>query len=73
MPTLLSGFTATSQVAAEQALANQIINEWLNGSGRQETCGTVNQDLRESRAEIELLDTLSSLLKFAYGLSDFAV
>lgn len=55
----LSGFTATSQVAAEQALANQIINEWLNGSGRQETCGTVNQDLRESRAEIELLDTLS--------------
>ncbi len=42
----------------EQALANQVAAQLASG-GLDRVCGSVNQDLRESRYELELQDTLS--------------
>jgi iron complex outermembrane recepter protein len=54
----------------EQALANQVANQLANG-GLNEICGDVNQDLHETRYELELQDTLSLSdgLRLLSGLS----
>jgi iron complex outermembrane receptor protein len=43
---------------AEQALANQVLDQWRNGAS-QTVCGTIDQSIRESRYDLELQDTLS--------------
>ncbi len=44
--------------AAEQALANQVLDQWRNGAN-QSVCGDIDQSTRESRYDLELQDTLS--------------
>jgi iron complex outermembrane receptor protein len=44
--------------AAEQALANQVLDQWRNGAS-QTVCGDVDQSTRESRYDLEIQDTLS--------------
>ena len=45
--------------AAEQALANQVLDQWKNGGGKDSVCGNIDQSTRESRYDLELQDTLS--------------
>ncbi|KAF1032111.1 MAG: Colicin I receptor [Pseudomonas sp.] len=50
--------TAPPGSAAEQALGNEVLNQWRNGAS-QSVCGDINQSTRESRYDLELQDTLS--------------
>jgi outer membrane cobalamin receptor len=49
---------APAGTSAEQALANQVLDQWRN-SASQTVCGDIDQSTRESRYDLELLDTLS--------------
>ncbi|YAF61470.1 hypothetical protein DOCECA_15020 [Pseudomonas sp. E102] len=44
--------------AQEQALANQVLDQWRNGASRT-LCGDIDQSARESRYDLEVQDTLS--------------
>ncbi|WP_448652225.1 TonB-dependent receptor plug domain-containing protein [Pseudomonas fluorescens] len=50
--------TAPPGSAAEQALGNQVLDQWRNGAN-QSVCGDIDQSTRESRYDIEIQDTLS--------------
>ena len=52
------GAGAPAGTPAEQALANQALDQWRNGA-RQTVCGDIDQSTRESRYDLELQDTLS--------------
>jgi len=43
----------------EQALANQVIDQWKTGGGKNTVCGNIDQSSRETRYDLELQDTLS--------------
>ncbi|WP_447788852.1 TonB-dependent receptor plug domain-containing protein [Pseudomonas farris] len=49
---------APAGTPAEQALGNQVLDQWRNGA-RQTLCGDIDQSARESRYDLELQDTLS--------------
>ncbi|KAB0506148.1 TonB-dependent receptor plug domain-containing protein [Pseudomonas lini] len=49
---------APTGTPAEQALGNQVLDQWRNGA-RQTLCGDIDQSARESRYDLELQDTLS--------------
>ncbi|POF38950.1 TonB-dependent receptor [Pseudomonas laurylsulfativorans] len=49
---------APAGTTAEQALANQVLDQWRNGAN-QTVCGDIDQSTRESRYDLELQDTLS--------------
>ncbi|EJM76994.1 TonB-dependent receptor plug domain-containing protein [Pseudomonas sp. GM55] len=49
---------APAGTPAEQALANQVLDQWRNGAS-QTVCGDIDQSTRESRYDLELQDTLS--------------
>nr|WP_301308903.1 TonB-dependent receptor [Pseudomonas migulae] len=61
---------APAGTAAEQALANQVLDQWRNGA-RQTLCGDIDQSTRESRYDLELQDTLSlsDSLRLVSGLN----
>ena len=42
----------------EQALGNQVLDQWRNGAS-QSVCGDIDQSTRESRYDLEVQDTLS--------------
>ncbi|UUQ66179.1 TonB-dependent receptor [Pseudomonas fuscovaginae UPB0736] len=44
--------------ATEQALANQVLDQWGNG-GSNTVCGDIDQSTRETRYDLEIQDTLS--------------
>ncbi|KAF1010932.1 MAG: Colicin I receptor [Pseudomonas fluorescens] len=44
--------------AAEQDLANQVLEQWRNGAS-QSVCGDIDQSTRERRYDLEIQDTLS--------------
>ncbi|WP_371920067.1 TonB-dependent receptor plug domain-containing protein [Pseudomonas sp. LH1G9] len=44
--------------ADEQALGNQVLDQWRNGAS-QSVCGDIDQSTRESRYDLEIQDTLS--------------
>ncbi|MND49667.1 Vitamin B12 transporter BtuB precursor [compost metagenome] len=52
------GSGAPAGTPAEQALANQVLDQWRNGAN-QTVCGDIDQSTRESRYDLELQDTLS--------------
>lgn len=52
------GSGAPAGTPAEQALANQVLDQWRNGAS-QTVCGDIDQSTRESRYDLELQDTLS--------------
>ena len=52
------GTGAPVGTAQEQALANQVIDQWRNGASRT-LCGDIDQSARESRYDLEIQDTLS--------------
>jgi iron complex outermembrane receptor protein len=52
------GIGAPAGTPAEQALANQVLDQWRNGAS-QTLCGDIDQSTRESRYDLELQDTLS--------------
>ncbi|WP_434673846.1 TonB-dependent receptor plug domain-containing protein [Pseudomonas sp. R1-15] len=52
------GTGAPAGTAQEQALANQVIDQWRNGASRT-LCGDIDQSARESRYDLEIQDTLS--------------
>jgi len=45
--------------APEQALANQVLDQWFNQGASQTVCGNIDQSTRETRYDLELQDTLS--------------
>jgi iron complex outermembrane receptor protein len=49
---------APAGTPAEQALANQVLDQWRNGAN-QTVCGDIDQSTRETRYDLELQDTLS--------------
>ncbi|WP_460141108.1 TonB-dependent receptor plug domain-containing protein [Pseudomonas sp. S2_E01] len=49
---------APTGTAAQQTLANQVLDQWRAGAG-QSLCGDIDQSIRESRYDLELQDTLS--------------
>ncbi|WP_085724804.1 TonB-dependent siderophore receptor [Pseudomonas sp. R37(2017)] len=49
---------APAGTPVEQALANQVLDQWRNGAS-QTVCGDIDQSTRESRYDLELQDTLS--------------
>nr|WP_178131954.1 TonB-dependent receptor [Pseudomonas sp. C2B4] len=55
---------------AQQALANQVLDQWRNGA-RQTVCGDIDQSTRETRYDLELQDTLSlsDSLRLVSGLN----
>lgn len=55
---------------AQQALANQVLDQWGNGTS-QTVCGNIDQSTRESRYDLELQDTLSlsDSLRLVSGLN----
>lgn len=61
---------APAGTAAEQALANQVLDQWRNGA-RRTLCGDIDQSTRESRYDLELQDTLSlsDSLRLVSGLN----
>ncbi|CAI9000084.1 TonB-dependent receptor plug domain-containing protein [Pseudomonas sp. IT-P171] len=61
---------APTGTAAEQALANQVLDQWRNGA-RRTLCGDIDQSTRESRYDLELQDTLSlsDSLRLVSGLN----
>ena len=52
------GSGAPPGTAQEQALANQVLDQWRNGAS-QTLCGDIDQSARESRYDLEIQDTLS--------------
>lgn len=54
----------------QQALANQVLDQWRNGA-RQTVCGDIDQSTRETRYDLELQDTLSlsDSLRLVSGLN----
>jgi len=57
MPDYLSA--APGGTPTEQALANQVIDQWKTGGGKNTVCGNIDQSSRETRYDLELQDTLS--------------
>lgn len=53
-----TGTGAPRGTPAEQALANQVLDQWKGGTKRT-VCGDIDQSARESRYDLELQDTLS--------------
>lgn len=53
-----TGTGAPQGSPAEQALANQVLDQWKGGAKRT-VCGDIDQSARESRYDLELQDTLS--------------
>ncbi|RKS16340.1 iron complex outermembrane receptor protein [Pseudomonas sp. WPR_5_2] len=55
---------------AQQALANQVLDQWRSGA-RQTVCGDIDQSTRETRYDLELQDTLSlsDSLRLVSGLN----
>ncbi|WP_347904856.1 TonB-dependent receptor [Pseudomonas purpurea] len=53
-----TGTGAPAGTPAEQALGNQVLEQWRNGA-RQTICGDIDQSARESRYDLEVQDTLS--------------
>lgn len=53
-----TGTGAPRGTPAEQALANQVLDQWKGGANRT-VCGDIDQSARESRYDLELQDTLS--------------
>ncbi|WP_095148799.1 TonB-dependent siderophore receptor [Pseudomonas sp. Irchel s3a18] len=53
-----TGPGAPSGTPAEQALGNQVLEQWKAGAS-QTVCGDIDQSSRESRYDLELQDTLS--------------
>lgn len=53
-----TGLGAPAGTPVEQALGNQVLDQWQNGA-RQTLCGDIDQSARESRYDLELQDTLS--------------
>ncbi|TVT85538.1 TonB-dependent siderophore receptor [Pseudomonas sp. H3(2019)] len=53
-----TGTGAPQGTPAEQALANQVLDQWKGGAKRT-VCGDIDQSARESRYDLELQDTLS--------------
>ncbi|NVZ99772.1 TonB-dependent receptor plug domain-containing protein [Pseudomonas gingeri] len=45
--------------SSEQALANQVLDQWYNQGGKDTVCGDIDQSTRETRYDLELQDTLS--------------
>ncbi|MCW8275605.1 TonB-dependent receptor [Pseudomonas sp. PCH199] len=69
----IESFTSSGAPAgdpAQQALANQVLDQWRNGA-RQTVCGNIDQSTRESRYDLELQDTLSlsDSLRLVSGLN----
>jgi len=64
------GSGAPPGTPAEQALANQVLEQWRNGAS-QTVCGDIDQSVRESRYDLELQDTLSlsDSLRLVSGLN----
>ncbi|MHC8358067.1 TonB-dependent receptor plug domain-containing protein [Pseudomonas sp. LB3P81] len=64
------GLGAPAGTAAEQALADQVLDQWGNGA-RQTLCGDIDQSTKESRYDLELQDTLSlsDSLRLVSGLN----
>ncbi|PNB74294.1 TonB-dependent receptor [Pseudomonas sp. GW456-E7] len=56
--TRFTGRGAPAGTPAEQALANQVLDQWRNGAS-QTVCGDIDQSTRETRYDLELQDTLS--------------
>ncbi|WP_095051687.1 TonB-dependent siderophore receptor [Pseudomonas sp. Irchel s3b2] len=65
-----TGLGAPAGTPAEQALGNQVLDQWQNGA-RQTLCGDIDQSARESRYDLELQDTLSlsDSLRLVSGLN----
>ena len=57
IPSYISG-GAPAGTPQEQALANQVLDQWRNGAS-QTLCGDIDQSTRESRYDLEIQDTLS--------------
>ncbi|WP_347927620.1 TonB-dependent receptor [Pseudomonas helvetica] len=53
-----TGTGAPHGTPTEQALANQVLDQWKGGANRT-VCGDIDQSARESRYDLELQDTLS--------------
>ncbi|ROM89760.1 TonB-dependent siderophore receptor [Pseudomonas brassicacearum] len=53
-----TGTGAPHGTPTEQALANQVLDQWKGGANRT-VCGDIDQSTRESRYDLELQDTLS--------------
>ncbi|MGF6154441.1 TonB-dependent receptor plug domain-containing protein [Pseudomonas fluorescens] len=53
-----TGTGAPHGTPVEQALANQVLDQWKGGANRT-VCGDIDQSARESRYDLELQDTLS--------------
>lgn len=68
--TRFTGPGAAPGTAQEMALANQVLDQWRNGSSRT-LCGDIDQSARESRYDLELQDTLSlsDSLRLVSGLN----
>ncbi|MBV6825063.1 TonB-dependent siderophore receptor [Pseudomonas sp. PD9R] len=68
--TRFTGPGAPPGTPAEQALANQVLDQWRNGAS-QTVCGDIDQSIRESRYDLELQDTLSlsDSLRLVSGLN----
>ena len=57
----IAGFSSNGAPAGtpqEQALADQVLDQWRNGAS-QTLCGDIDQSARESRYDLEIQDTLS--------------
>lgn len=68
--TRFTGRGAPPGSPAEQALANQVLDQWRNGAS-QTVCGDIDQSTRESRYDLEVQDTLSlsDSLRLVSGLN----